>query len=204
MFFHRLYERHHHPHHHAMRRHAHHPFGGFFGGRGFGDEASSGLFGRGRKLGAADLQLLLLALLESQPSHGYELIKALEDRSGGFYAPSPGMVYPALTFLEEIGRTSVEAEGTKKRYSITDAGRDFLAQNRAAADALLTQLEWIGKRFAGVREAMAGAPDGSIAELQQAHSDLRAAIRAAVGASADEQRRIADVLQRAAAEIRKR
>ena len=202
LFCNHLYERHHR--HHGMRRHAHHPFGGFFGRQGFGDDGAPGLFGRGRKLGAADLQLLLLALLEPQPSHGYELIKALEERSGGFYAPSPGMVYPALTFLEEIGRASVEAEGTKKRYSVTEAGREFLAQNRAAADALLAQLDWIGKRFAGVREAMAGMQDGSIAELHQARSELRAALRANSGASADEQRRIADILQRAAAEIRKR
>ena len=57
----------------------------------------------GRKLGSADLQLLLLALLAERPAHGYELIRTLEQRSGGFYAPSPGMVYPALTFLDEIG-----------------------------------------------------------------------------------------------------
>src|SRR6202158_3229989 len=75
------------------------------GGRGF--------FG-GRKLGSGELQLVILALLEERPRHGYEIIKALEETSKGFYAPSPGMVYPALTYLEEVGYATVEAEGSKK------------------------------------------------------------------------------------------
>src|SRR5215468_10990528 len=106
------------------------------GGRhGFGG-MRSGFFGRGgigwhdfragRKLGSDDLQLLILALLAEKPAHGYEIIKALEERSAGFYAPSPGMVYPALTYLEEIGFASVEAEGAKKLYQITPEGREHL------------------------------------------------------------------------------
>src|ERR1700751_2604728 len=84
----------------------------------------------GRKLGADDLQLLILALLAEKPSHGYEIIKGLEERSGGFYAPSPGMVYPALTYLEELGYASVEADGAKKLYRISEEGRAYLEQNR--------------------------------------------------------------------------
>lgn len=99
------------------------PFGGFGGGPGgfggFGDDAMP----RGRQFSADDLQLLLLALLAEQPSHGYELIKALDTRSSGFYAPSPGMVYPALTYLEELGYVTVQAEGNRKRYALADAGR---------------------------------------------------------------------------------
>ena len=102
--------------------------GGFFGGHGFG----SGDFRMGRKLASGELQLVLLALLAEQPSHGYELIKALEERSGGFYAPSPGMVYPALTWLEEVGYASVAAEGAKKLYSVTDTGRKYLEEHREA------------------------------------------------------------------------
>ncbi len=74
--------------------------GGGMGGRGFG---------MGRKLGSADLQLLILRLLDEKPSHGYEIIKALDEHSNGFYVPSPGMVYPALTYLEELGFATVEA-----------------------------------------------------------------------------------------------
>src|SRR5277367_1130133 len=129
--FHRLHHAMHHQH-HAARHHGH-DFGGFpFAGRHGAPGDLHGAFGRGRKLGSADLQLLLLALLAERPSHGYELIKALDERSNGYYAPSPGMVYPALTYLEEIGHASVEAEGTKKRYTISEAGLDHLEKNRAA------------------------------------------------------------------------
>ena len=89
-------------------------------------------------MGSVDLRLVLLTLLEERPSHGYELIKALEDRSGGFYSPSPGMVYPALTWLEEVGYASVTAEGAKKLYEITDEGRRYLTEHKAAADTILS------------------------------------------------------------------
>lgn len=134
------------------------------GGRGFGHFAAGfmGGFGRGgmrfrtgRKLAAADLQLVILALLADRPSHGYELIKAVEERSGGFYSPSPGVIYPALTYLEEIGHVTVEPEGTKKLYHITDAGREHLAQNRETVDAMLAELEHIGRKMEHVRRVFA-------------------------------------------------
>jgi DNA-binding PadR family transcriptional regulator len=80
---------------------------------------AGGDFPGGRKLDAIDIQLVILTLLAEQPAHGYELIKSLEERSGGFYTPSPGVIYPALTYLHEIGHTSVEQQGTRKLYSIT-------------------------------------------------------------------------------------
>ena len=105
--------------HAAGRHHRGGGFGrfGFGGGLGMGPESF-----RGRKMGSVDLRLVLLTLLAERPSHGYELIKALEDRSGGFYSPSPGMVYPALTWLEEVGYASVTADGAKKLYHITAEG----------------------------------------------------------------------------------
>src|SRR6266853_2913234 len=114
----------------ARRAHSGH-FGGFgapFGhGGGFGGR---GFFG-GRKLGSGELQLVILALLEERPRHGYEIIKALEETSKGFYAPSPGMVYPALTYLEEVGYATVEAEGIYNHYPTTEAGVAKLNENRA-------------------------------------------------------------------------
>src|SRR3546814_2822416 len=95
------------------------------GGRGF--RAS-------RMVGAEDLQLLILALLAEKPRHGYEIIKALDEHSHGFYAPSPGVIYPALTYLEEIGFTTVVAEGAKKLYSITEEGGAYLADRRTQAN----------------------------------------------------------------------
>jgi len=170
-------------------------------------------FRAGRKLGGDDLQLVILALLADKPYHGYEIIKALEERSGGFYSPSPGMIYPALTYLEELGYASIEAEGAKKLYRITDAGRAYLEQNRRVVDAIFAQLAWIGAKMEHVRrvfrgdDARSGESDdkthGWSEELKQARRTLRAALASIIDASAEEQRRIADILERAAREIRR-
>jgi DNA-binding PadR family transcriptional regulator len=209
-----------HFHHHHAGRHGGHP-GGFFGfghhfGEGFGPRgAGRGGFGPGRKLGSVDLQLLLLALLAEKPSHGYELIKAIEERSSGYYSPSPGMVYPALTYLEEIGHASVAPEGTRKLYSATAAGRQHLADNRAALEMLLAQLQQIGRRMQKVRRAMHPEPgsseavndgdfreDAAAPELQVARFDLKLALSAKADAPRAEQLRIAAILRQAAADIR--
>lgn len=143
-----------------------HSFAGFrfdFGdgfpgeGRGGGRGGRGGGMGPGRKLGATDLQLLILSLLAEKPRHGYEIIKALDERSNGYYSPSPGMVYPALTYLEEIGYASQIADGAKKLYSITEPGLTHLEQNRVAVDTLLEQLAFIGKKMNHMRRAMSGS-----------------------------------------------
>src|SRR6204780_1147689 len=114
---------HHHSYHSIGRHRGHHGFGPF--GRGFMEGGGMGGrgFGMGRKLSSGDLQLLILKLLDEKSRYGYEIIKELDERSKGFYVPSPGMVYPALTNLEKIGDATVAAEGPRKLYSITDAGR---------------------------------------------------------------------------------
>ncbi len=175
--------------------------GGFAGGMGMGGRA----FRAGRRLASGDLQLVLLALLAERASHGYELIKALEERSGGFYSPSPGMVYPALTWLEEVGYASVAAEGAKKLYSITDAGRAYLDGNREAAEAMLRQLEYIGRKMGRVREIFGGFEEEDEAEahgIGVARRELRQALREKHGAPAEEKLRIAQILRDAAARIR--
>lgn len=192
---------------------------GRFGG-GFGEDGDRGGRGMrmGRKLSSDDLQLLILALLADKPRHGYEIIKALEERSNGFYAPSPGMVYPALTFLEETGEATVVAEGARKCYHITDAGRAHLAERQDAVDAMFQQFEQIGAKMDRIREAFAGDADDDRAFdggfgfgfgrgsklLHEARTLLKAALIEARQAPADEQRRIAEILKRAAAEIRNR
>src|SRR5450631_2257305 len=192
-----------------------HPAGRGFGrfGRGFidGDEMGGRPFGMGRKLASVDLQLLILVLLAEKPRHGYEIIKAFEERSKGFYIPSPGMVYPALTYLEEIGRANVEVDGARKRYHITDAGKQHLDDNRAAAEAMFGQFARVGERMERVRRAMrveaAGeAPDLEHAgrgskELLRARRDLKTALAGKWGSSREEQQRIADIVKRAAAEM---
>ncbi|MGA2953759.1 MAG: PadR family transcriptional regulator [Caulobacteraceae bacterium] len=167
---------------------------------GFGDGGIPG----GRKLSSGDLQLVILALLEARPAHGYELIRAVEERSRGFYAPSPGVIYPALTYLEEVGYAAVAPEGHRKLYSLTDVGRAHLEANRLAAEAILDALTRIGGRMDEVRDAFAGFDDldpRASDDLHSARHALKHALARKRGCSPDEARRIVDILNRATAEI---
>ncbi len=97
---------------------------GPFGHGPFGPGEAHRFFGRG------DLKFALLELLQERPMHGYEMMKALEEKSSGFYAPSPGSIYPTLQMLEDRGLVSVREVEGKKVYSITDSGRAFLAEQQ--------------------------------------------------------------------------
>jgi len=198
------------------QRHAGHRRGGF--GRGFGPFAAGfvggkggGAFRVGRMVADGDLRLIVLALLERQPRHGYDIIKAIEDLTGGFYSPSPGVIYPTLTYLEEMGHAASTAEGNKKVYSITEAGKRFLDENRDGVDSLINGLEALKAKMAQFRDwwdrdlSHRSREDRDIpdvaAELNEARRALKAAIAAGIDSNADEQRRIAEILKRAASEI---
>jgi len=205
-----------------MHHHIHHFFGRHHGGRRFGHfgqgfmEGDMGgrAFGMGRKLASVDLQLLILGLLAEKPRHGYEIIKALDERSKGFYIPSPGMVYPALTYLEEIGHATVEVEGSRKLYHITDAGKEHLDGNRSTVDALFAQFNRVGERMDRVRRAMRAdetgeGPDAEhehrgSKELLRARRDLKSALADKWDSSREEQERVVEILKRATAEIQGR
>jgi DNA-binding PadR family transcriptional regulator len=194
---------------HACARRAHAPSFEHFGSP-FGRHGGRGFMG-GRKLGAEDLQLVILALLAEQPRHGYEIIKQLEEVSRGFYAPSPGMVYPALTFLEEVGQATVETEGARKRYHITDAGRARLAEQRDFVDAVLAQLARAGSRMERMRQAFAGEerhPDEEVghAAVDRARRALRNALIARLSAAptAEALAEIARILEETTEALRKR
>lgn len=173
-------------------------------GDGFGGDDG---FGRGRKFTSEDLQLMLLALLAERSSHGYELIKALDARSKGFYSPSPGMVYPALTYLEELGYVSVTLDGNRKRYELSPEGRAHLDANRERAELILAKLTHFGRKMDMMRRALAGqspadeTEGGWVRELVEARGALRHALLRHTNASPDEQRRIAAILERATREI---
>jgi DNA-binding PadR family transcriptional regulator len=123
----------------------------------------------GRMLASGDLRLVALYLIEQQPRHGYDLIKAVEEKSGGVYSPSPGVVYPALTYLEEAGFVTSAAEGNKKLYTITDEGRTHLADNREAIESTLTFLAKAGEQVNRFREfAKADWPFGRNGEQDEA------------------------------------
>src|SRR5882672_5172796 len=115
---------------HRRGRHRH-GFG--FGGRhGMGGDDD---IRAGRMLAHGDLRLIALALIAEQPRHGYDLIKVMEEKTEGCYSPSPGVVYPTLTFLEEAGYLASQADGAKRLYTITPEGRAHLKENRAFVDA---------------------------------------------------------------------
>lgn len=155
-----------------------------FGGRfGFGRHGGGGPFGFGRHGGPGGpggrgrggrffehggLKLVVLALIAERPRHGYEIIKDIEERMGGAYAPSAGVVYPTLTLLEETGQIEVaSSEGNKKLYRVTDAGRASLEGNRAQVDAMLARMTETGAARRGDRDP----------RLVRAVENLRLALR---------------------------
>lgn len=115
----------------------------------------------GRVFEQGDLRFMILRLLEEKPRHGYDIIREVEERSGGRYAPSPGAVYPTLTMLEDMGYAAGTAEeGGRKVYAITDDGRHYLAANSTIADDVVERLADLGASIFGdsvrpAHEAMA-------------------------------------------------
>jgi DNA-binding PadR family transcriptional regulator len=97
--------------------------------------------GLGRFFAHGDLRLVILHLIAEKPRHGYEIIKAIEEQVAGAYSPSPGVIYPTLTLLEELGYVTVSTgDGAKKLHEITAEGRTFLEANRRAVDTLLAHM----------------------------------------------------------------
>ena len=118
-----------------------------FGRGGEGRGGDEGGHGRRRMFEGGELRLVLLLLLESEPRHGYDLIREIETRTGGVYAPSPGVIYPTLTLLEEVGHVGVRAvDGAKKHYALTEAGLAHLGENRNVAEMALARLDQLRLR----------------------------------------------------------
>ena len=142
-----------------------------------------------------ELRLVLLKLIADQPRHGYDLIQSIEEMTGGAYAPSPGVVYPTLTMLEDMGLiVPATAEGTRKAYSITPEGEAHLAERADEVEALLARLSDFGE---GRRKA-GGAP------IKRAVGNLLSALwNRVTREDADEQtlHEIAAVLDEAAQKI---
>ena len=107
---------------------------------------------RGRMFAQGELRLALLALIAENPSHGYELIKGIEEMTGGGYAPSPGAVYPTLQLLEDEGAIAeADAEGSKKPYAVTPQGEAELEERKAEVAELMKRLGRHGERTSTVR-----------------------------------------------------
>ncbi|MET3355560.1 UNVERIFIED_ORG: DNA-binding PadR family transcriptional regulator [Xanthobacter viscosus] len=177
--------------------------GGGRGGRGGGE-----MFRIGRMLAQGDLKLLALSLIAEQPRHGYEIIKVIEEKTAGWYSPSPGVVYPTLTFLEEAGYVTSEPDGAKKRYAITEEGRAHLAANRDFADAIIGRLSEIGLKMGRVRKWIGWSENGPNqgAELprlvEAALENLRDVAQQKLEANRGAETRIVEILARVANDIR--
>ncbi len=142
--------------------------GGF--GRGMGRGGGNGEGGgrRGRVFDAGELKLVLLKLIEEAPRHGYDLIREIEERTGGAYAPSPGVIYPTLTLLDDMGLIEeAKSEGAKKQFAITETGSAELAAKADEVTALLNRLSEMGKQ----RAKTDGAP------IRRAMGNLRAVLQ---------------------------
>lgn len=182
-----------------FHRHCHHaPFesGGASGGgfrlhRRFGGERGPG----GRFFEQGDLRYVILKLISEKPSHGYEIIKAIEDRLGGAYAPSPGVVYPTLTLLEETGLiAAAQSEGPRKLYTITDEGRAALERDKATVDAIFARMDELNARLGG----------GPSPQLIRAFQNLKTALKLRVRRGPLSQAQIAaiaDLLDEAAKKV---
>jgi DNA-binding PadR family transcriptional regulator len=119
-----------------------------------------------------DLRLVILRLIAEKPRHGYEIIKEIEERVAGAYSPSPGVIYPTLTLLEELGYVAVSpGESGRKLHEITEAGRAFLAANGPAVEAL----------FARMDEASAARGGGPAPQILRAMENLKLALRLRLG-----------------------
>jgi DNA-binding PadR family transcriptional regulator len=181
--------------HHRFER-SHHG-GGLFDERGPDERGPRGREGggRGRMFEQGALRVVILHLLQEKPRHGYEIIKEVEVLVGGGYSPSPGVIYPTLTLLEEMGYATVEAEeGGKKLYRITAEGDAHLQENSV-------MLQQILKKFELRREPRPGTDSP---ELRRATQNFRMALhtRLAKGElSKQELHAMIDIIDQAAVAI---
>ena len=174
---------------HYFRRHDHE---GHFDGppRPFDGRRRGG--GPGRLFQSGDLRFVILHLIQESPRHGYEIIKSIQDKLGGSYAPSPGIIYPMLTMLEEMGQTTVTTEGTRKLYSITPEGARVLAENKAVTDLIFARMEQAGERQSHERPP----------QIVRAVENLRMVLKMRAGNLTPEQiNAITDILDDAAKKI---
>ncbi len=152
-------------------------------------------FRGGRMFEQGDLKYVILQLLAEKPRHGYEVIKELEERLGGAYAPSAGTVYPTLSLLEDMGYATVTLEeGGKKIYSITDEGRRYLEENRSAVDDIFERIADVGSSF--LSDAMA--------DISRSYASLGRSVYASASRyfkDKDQVAKVREILERAAKEI---
>lgn len=143
-----------------------------------------------------DLKYVILKLLEEKPRHGYDVIKELEEKSGGAYAPSAGTVYPTLQLLEDLGYASVAPEeGGKRIYSITDAGKQYLEQNKSTVEDVFDRLADVGASILSdavmdINRAFRDVASATYGPVRSYHKDTETATK------------VKEILERTARELR--
>ena len=159
--------------------------GGERGGRGRG--------GRGPKMfDAGAMRYVVLQLIAEKPRHGYEIIKEIEQRAGGAYAPSPGAIYPLLSMLLDLGHVSAAMDGNKKQYAVTPDGLAFLDENRTFVDVVMARL------------GRMATPDGGPGDLRQLMHGLKEAVITKARVEMPDEAKLAkisEIVRRATAEI---
>ena len=208
-----------HGHHHGHREHGHRGqwaagrhhrgrfgFGGKHGKWDFGGRDPEDWMRARRMLAQGDLRLIALSFIAEAPRHGYEIIKLLEEKTADWYSPSPGIVYPTLTYLEEAGYVTASSEGAKKLYTITEEGRAYLAANRDVVDAVLDRLNALGERVGRWRRKVREREDrGSLPPLTEAALDhLRETISKRLQDDAEAEAHLVEILARAAADLQRK
>jgi DNA-binding PadR family transcriptional regulator len=170
-------------------------FGRWGGRRGGGFFGGFGPFGPGERFfGRGDLKYVILELLKDQPRHGYDIIRALEARMRGYYRPSPGSVYPTLQMLEDLGYvTSTQHEG-KKVYTITDAGRGYLEEQKSTVDDIRDRIAagWDAAQRPEVSDLMHEAQQLARALFRQGTRNLQ---------DTERLKRLRDIVARARSEV---
>lgn len=158
-------------------------------------EMKHGRRGRGRGgqfFESGELSLLILYLIQDTPRHGYEIMKLIENELSGAFSPSPGVVYPTLTMLEEMGFAQVATEGARKLYSITDGGQAELTESKAAVESLLERMKHASHHMARERPP----------QLIRAMENLRMVLRMRGGQlTQDQLNSVIDIIDGAAKQI---
>jgi DNA-binding PadR family transcriptional regulator len=182
--------------------------GRMHGSRGsfFGDDNSSERMGR--VLGSGDLRYLILSLLDEKPRHGYELIKAIEELSKGMYTPSPGVMYPTLSFLEDSDLASISSSENKKLYTITDTGKIFLKENKEIVEQIYMRMEKMGDKMSKLKNWMGRQESEEISRedkspIRKAMHSLKLELFSFIDANVEKKKQIATIIESAAEEIRK-
>jgi DNA-binding PadR family transcriptional regulator len=165
-------------------------------GAGFGRWRAGHHGSRGPKMfDAGALRYVVLHLIAERPRHGYEIIKEIEERVGGGYSPSPGVIYPILAMLEDLGHIATTPDGNKKLHSITPEGQAALDENRAFVDAVLARLGARGRgaSTSGLRERMHALREALVTRVrggEELSADQLAALRAVLDEAAEKIRKI--------------